>query len=194
MLLDSGADADATDEVSQPTCLAALPLSLHGSSDPGRVGSSVAERGCLLGGLISAAWSRCAECRRAATQGWGSDCSASQCGRPALVRASESGHADIVRMLLDRGANVDAADPVSNQGARRSAREWSVPRTPLCVPKLLDALSKRLELPGKPPRLARVAERDERHHNLHFQRMPGSSARLRAPSAVAPTTLPRHLG
>ena len=43
--------------------------------------------------------------------GW--RCVSSQYGSTALFRASEHGHTDIVRVLLDRGANVDATNDVS---------------------------------------------------------------------------------
>ena len=49
----------------------------------------------------------CGDC----TPGWG--CVSPQQGRTALLWASKNGHVDIVRMLLDRGASVDATDCVS---------------------------------------------------------------------------------
>ena len=42
-----------------------------------------------------------------------SGCESPQDGNTALIRASENGHMDIVRMLLDRGASMDATDYVS---------------------------------------------------------------------------------
>ena len=49
----------------------------------------------------------CSEC----APGWG--CVSPQSGSTALVCASTNGHVGIVRMLLDRGASVDATDDVS---------------------------------------------------------------------------------
>ena len=49
----------------------------------------------------------CGDC----TTGWG--CVSLQSGRTALLWSSEKGHVDIVRMLLDHGASVDATDDVS---------------------------------------------------------------------------------
>ena len=43
----------------------------------------------------------------------GRGCVCLQHGKTALLLASEHGHADIVRMLLERGASVDAIDCVS---------------------------------------------------------------------------------
>ncbi len=43
--------------------------------------------------------------------GW--RCASSQDGKTPLLRASEHGHVDTMRLLLDRGASVDAADRVS---------------------------------------------------------------------------------
>ncbi len=53
----------------------------------------------------------CGDC----TPGWG--CVSPQSGRTPLMWASHFGHVDIVRMLLDRGASMDATDDVSNQGS-----------------------------------------------------------------------------
>ena len=49
----------------------------------------------------------CSEC----APGWG--CVSPQHGRTALMWASCCGRVEIVRMLLDRGASVDATDDVS---------------------------------------------------------------------------------
>ena len=40
-------------------------------------------------------------------------CSSHQNGRSSLMRASENGHEEVVRMLLSAGANVDLQDEVS---------------------------------------------------------------------------------
>ena len=63
----------------------------------------------------------CSEC----APGWG--CVSPQYGRTALILASRYGHVDIVRMLLDRGADVDATDDVSNQGACSHCRRTASP-------------------------------------------------------------------
>ena len=47
---------------------------------------------------------------------------ASQGGETALMQAAERGNADIVRLLLDRGADVDAKNRVRPQAGPVDAR------------------------------------------------------------------------
>ena len=121
LLLDRGASVDAADYVSQPTHLAAPPSSLHAASGP-------------MPQRIECGWARWPavwvvvaarlsvrlvdEHEDASVRG---DHTASQRGLTALMMAACKDNLDIVRLLLDEGANVDATSVVSHRSAPRNA-------------------------------------------------------------------------
>ena len=113
LLLDHGASVDDADDVSQPTHLAA-PLSSQREASgpmPQRIGCGWAR--WPAGWVVVAAWHWCAAGRFAEGCASGCGCASAQDGNTPLICASANGHVDIARMLLDRGASVDATDEVS---------------------------------------------------------------------------------
>ena len=135
LLLDRGASVDAADYVSQPTHLAAPPSSLHAASGPmpQRIECGWARR--PAGWVVVAAWHWCAAGRFAGGCALGRGCASLQDGNTSLICASVHGHVDIVRMLLDRGASVDATDRVSHHAfPRNGAEQLSVIRRSFASP------------------------------------------------------------
>ena len=112
MLLDHGASVDATKYVSQPTCLAALLPAVHGAAGPRLQRLGRRRASCPAGWLARTLWSgmpRADERWRAHGRG----CVFPQKGNTVMIFASSRCNVDIVRMLLDRGASVDATGDVS---------------------------------------------------------------------------------
>ena len=124
------------------------------------------------------------------------DGSASQADSTALSWASWRGHVDIVLLLLDRGATVNRGGFVSQTACLAAVQGSCVSLTlfkaVFLSPKGL--LSSRNEPHSQHPSLARAAELAGHPSVLAREKVPGAAPRLRAPSAVAPTPLPRHLG
>ncbi|CAE7299484.1 unnamed protein product [Symbiodinium sp. KB8] len=120
LLLEHGASVDATDGVSQPGCLAAPPSTPHRGSRaqaaadaawPGDVARRVEGQDNLAGCVHGVDVRRSGGEDRVPVE-----FSSQQDGMTSLMWASRSGHVDIVRLLLDRGANADATANVSDQG------------------------------------------------------------------------------
>ena len=73
---------------------------------------------CMLGGrggqiLEPSCAGPCVEIESLCFEPW-----TSQWGWTALIRAAWSGHCDVVGLLLDRGADIEAKDSVSHHNSR----------------------------------------------------------------------------